>query len=155
MKLTIKTPLEAVRSQPEIFVGHGFVKDCLFDDRLLAYRLISDPITYRFSPITIENIDGWWFVACKQDWLAKTGIDPVLDLFTRVIDFPEAGVNAIRSEILVNAFSDDVVTYGNDGKIIVRGCESGLTELEARIDTICSGCRVVAFRIRNQVRQVD
>ena len=145
----VKSALEAVRSKPEIFIGPNFGKDGVFDDRRLAYRLVSDPMTYKYSPITVEHINGWWLVSAKQDWLVKAGSNSISELFNRVVDFPEAGANGIRSEIMLNAFADDVVTYGIDGKIIVKGCESGLADIEFHINSIFVGSRVIAFRIRN------
>ena len=90
-----------------------------------------DAVLLRRDPVILAILGlgvlaaGWYLVGSDLDW-CRIGrflpSDP-LELFRRSWPFPEAGVNSIRSEIVVAALAEDVFTGTGGERQIVRGGE--------------------------------
>lgn len=98
----------------------------------LAACLLRDLIFLNETMIKIEKIHDWWVIYVANDWLSDNG---VIDLgpFYRMINFPQIGVNSIRSEVLITALADVAVTSGADGVVWLTGSSSSFS-LPAEID---------------------
>ena len=66
--------------------------------------------------LIVHDDDTWWVVVADVDWLASAG-RPLSELFSTIVPFPGAGDNSMRSEVLLGAFAEQVLTWcGNDGE---------------------------------------
>lgn len=95
------------------------------DMALLAY-IMSDILESGGGSCLIRRVGGCWFAGSDKNWMDIDGYSTV-DLFRNVIAEPGRGEFAIRSEILIYAFSEKV-SVGIDGCIYdVKGgleCDS-------------------------------
>lgn len=149
--MTIRTirSIEHLKAHPEMYLGYGGV----VDPRELAVKIASGPIFLGMVPVLVDRAGDWWLVASPQDWLALDASTSVAEAFNRIRPFPTAGRNAMRAEVLLSAFADDVAVYGADGRTVVKGCEDGFPELEAVIQGRLDRHRVVAFRVKDSHRE--
>jgi hypothetical protein len=84
-----------------------------------ASRLMDDLILHGV-PAHLETIEGWWIILTGKDWLAPDGAISTKPFF-HITAFPAAGVNSMRTEVLLTAFADAVVIWGEEGCIWIRG----------------------------------
>jgi hypothetical protein len=68
-------------------------------------------------PIHVECIDGWWLVWSANDWLREPNGSVSYRNFDQIVHFPEAGREACRSEILLRAFADTLITRGANDEL--------------------------------------
>jgi len=105
-------PIPHMRRNPAMYLGGSQTPKGEF----LAARLISDLVMLRALPAEVLEIDGWWVVRSSVDWLASGSPTYTTDhAFSRIVSWPEIGVNSFHGEILLAAFADAVVTSGTDG----------------------------------------
>lgn len=83
--------------------------------------LMRDLIFLDALPARIERISGWWFVSADRDWLASN--EGVIDMqpFFHIVNFPAVGQFGFRTEILLTALADGLVTSGTNGITWIRG----------------------------------
>ena len=134
-------PVEHIRRNPERYVPAGRV-----EPEYLAERLAEDARILGARAVQTRQVGGWWVVAADFDWVGDGTSSGAPDVFSNVVAFPEAGVNSMRSEILLTAFADDVVTSDGTSTQVVK--TSGTAAPHVR-DFVPHGPwrRVVAFRI--------
>jgi len=94
--------LDHIRAYPELYIPGGEPKAWQ-----LAERLASDALLLGASRVETSHSENWWFVAGDLDWLAIGAAD-IAELFRAIVPFPEAGINSMRSEVLLGAFADCV-----------------------------------------------
>jgi hypothetical protein len=112
----------------------------------LASKIAADALILRASRTLAVHADPWWAVAADVDWLAAAPV-PVDELFRRIVPFPEAGVNSMRSEILLTAFADDVLTWnGNDQPYRLKGVADDWHAIRNKLAD-ATWKRVIAFRL--------
>jgi hypothetical protein len=133
-------PIEHLRSRRKMYLpDSGSIP--LF----LAQRLSNDAMIVGAHSVHLAHDGDWWTVSADFDWLADKS-RTVQDLFSGLIPFPEAGVNSIRSEVLLTAFAQDVVTIDASGnQVVVKGetpPRSG-----GNFDTSRPWARIVRFRL--------
>jgi hypothetical protein len=88
----------------------------------LAVQLVSDLIITGYVPLSVDYVDGWSIVSSEKDWLVQPDGSVSLWNFHHVVHFPQVGREACRSEILLTAFADAVVTaYGQDAATWIVG----------------------------------
>jgi hypothetical protein len=87
----------------------------------LAAALARDLIEYGDLPVSVDFLEGWWIVACEKDWLAGEGRSVY---WSRIIPTPEVARESMRSEVLLTAFSNGLLTMA-ERKVqwIVKGPE--------------------------------
>lgn len=112
--------LSYVVAHPEIFISPG--AQLLHE---LTSKVAADLVVLESTPFTVSIHSGWRVVASKNNWLLKNNLLPLKDLFSTLVPFPEAGQNSNRSEILLNAYCQDVLVY-NDGEF---------TEIKGKMDS--------------------
>ncbi len=132
-------PIEHIRANPRLYLNSEGT-----DPAELATRLAGDALTLGATRTLVVHHDDWWLVAADFDWIKSPAIS-IRELFNRVIPFPEAGVNSMRSEVLVSAFADDVVTSNGGSSEVLKGVSAGHESLSVPNDP--SWARVVAFRL--------
>ena len=140
--MKIIDPIEHIRSHPDMYLWGGSASP---SD--LASRLTADALLLGASRTLVVHTDQWWAVAADVDWLAGAVVSADA-LFGRIVPFPQAGVNSMRSEVLLTAFADDVVTWSEgDRPRRVKGAEADWTVVHAKIAD-ASWRRVIAFRLQ-------
>jgi hypothetical protein len=112
----------------------------------LAARLMHDLILMDALPARVERSDQWWIISADRDWLASSEGTGSTNAFYRIIPFTVAGPNTHRTEVLLTAFADVVVTRGNDGTAWIVGNESQRA-LPVAIDRLSDRGRIVAFAV--------
>lgn len=89
-----------------------FFKDGKFTVIDLATNIVREALQCEVSSVEVVRHDGWIIVHSPDDWLAEKASTA----FVRIVPFPEGGQNAMRMEVLVNAFAGQVMTK-IDGRI--------------------------------------
>lgn len=136
-----KPPIEYVRQKPTEYIPSGVIDLCDFSG-----SFVSDALSLHVSPVVTEIFEGWHIVAAKEDWITKESRYSVFDSFYRLQLRRKAGNNfSNRANIIVAAFAQHVVTFGIEGKTIVKDCNLDLSSLERHIEEKYSGYRVVSF----------
>jgi len=101
----IRDATQYVRQNPKLFFRTGIPSgnEC-------ALQLAGDALILGGRNVGILRHDTWWIVGADEDWLVHPQLSTE-DLFARLVAFPEAGDNSVRSEILVSVFAQDVVLF--------------------------------------------
>jgi hypothetical protein len=117
--LRVIDPLKIIRERAGKFLPDG--------DRgtSLAEHLDEDARLLGAGSVQVERLADWFLVGGDMDWCRVGRFRPSdpLDLFRRAWPFPEAGVNSIRSEIVVAALAEDVITGTVNERRDVQGGE--------------------------------
>ena len=115
-------------------------------------KLIAENIAFGAAVLGsghIELVDhrGWWFVASEFNWLAASKAhDAEIELFERLLPFPEQSPTGHRAEIYVTAFADHAYFRIGDSVTWVRG-EATTGELPDAGITPPWCTNVLAFRL--------
>jgi hypothetical protein len=134
-------PVEHIRGHPDLYLPGGRA-----DATLLASRLAGDALLLGAGRVELSHDGCWWWVAADRDWMGVNPSVPVREAFIRVIPFPEAGVNSMRSEILLTAFAEQVVTAADGARECIKG---NVADADPAWRVLPSSCwaRLVAFRL--------
>lgn len=119
MNLKIIDSLSFVKKNKAIF----FNKEDI-DNLDLINRVILDPISLGATPIVVDIVFGWNIIASKKNWLKIDTNLSTKELFQSLVSNPKAGQNASRNEILLTAFSNNVITNGDGDLVLIRGLVS-------------------------------
>lgn len=94
-----------VRQNPKVFFRTGVPSsaEC-------AIQLAGDALIEGGRNVGILRHDCWWIVGADQDWLVHPHMSAE-ELFEKLVPFPKAGDNSVRSEILVGVFAPDLVIF--------------------------------------------
>lgn len=112
--MRILNAVEHIRAHPELYLPEGRP-----DSASLARRLAGDAFFLGATFAGILSSNGWWFVVADKDWLGvSTG--ETADA-SRIVPFPEAGPNAVRTEALLSAFAEEVVAFDYDKARTLKG----------------------------------
>ena len=72
--------------------------------------------------VELVDHEGWWFVASELNWLrASSAHAGELELFERIVRFPEQSASAHRAEIYVTAYASDAYFRIGDAVTWLRG----------------------------------
>src|SRR5687767_46875 len=96
-------PLKHIRSHPKMYLPGG-----ILDPMWLATRVSGDALLLGAVNAGSTRCGDWWVAWADHDWLQRDGQE-IRELFDRILPFREAGVNAMRGEILLTAFAKDIV----------------------------------------------
>lgn len=108
-------PIAHVRARPEMYLPGGVV-----DPKELARLLVRDALLLGANHARAMRATDWWLVLADRDWLGQAQ-GGARDLFSRVVPFPEVGPNAMRAEVLLTAFAEEVVTFTPDFAEVIKG----------------------------------
>jgi hypothetical protein len=112
-----------------------------------ATALANDAILLGSTEVHLARVDDWWLVSANQDWLVQ-GDHAVEALFQRMWPFKEAGVNSIRSEVLIGAFAAKIVLLTPSTRVVLRGDVRDGEGLETRLAPY-AWRRAVAYRMND------
>lgn len=108
----------------------------------LADRVVRDTRSDSCE-VTTQQIEGWWVISASRDWLASP--DGSLDLSFFNTAKPLLGqVNACRSEWLIHALANTVVTSGPTGQVVLRGVAPSSSPVWAILEKV-GATRSLAF----------
>ena len=68
-----------------------------------------DAVSLGCSSLVVEKQFDFWIIASNKNWVGINNPHGLEKIFSRLTPNPNAGQNASRSEILLNAFIDNVV----------------------------------------------
>lgn len=117
-----------------------------------ADSLMQDLIYLDALPARVERLEGWWIVSSDRDWLTSADGSVNLEAFSRPFPKPAPVVNSIRTEVLIAALANAVVTCGRDGLKWINGDPDRWPpspELVKKLSSIGTG-RIVAFIIGDE-----
>ena len=120
--------------------------------RRVTAKLIAENIAFGAAVLGAGHIelvdDGpWWFIASEFNWLgASKAAESEVELFERLVPFPEQSPTGHRAEIYVTAFADHAYFRIGDVVTWIRGepIAGGLPD-EGVTPPWCSN--VLAFRL--------
>lgn len=120
--------------------------------RRVTAKLIAENIAFGAAVLGsghIELVDDgpWWFIASEFNWLgASKAAESEVELFERLLPFPEQSATGHRAEIYVTAFADHAYFRIGDAVTWIRGepIAGGLPD-EGVTPPWCSN--VLAFRL--------
>ena len=136
----LDNPVALIRKSPNKFVR---------EDPTGAYfasRLVEDLILLDVGPLRVARSGSWYSVAADRDWLASASGFVSLEPFVRMIPMPSGGMFYIRTEVILNALADAVVTSGIDGIAWISGeLTHGMLPNDFDISLSSRKGRIVAF----------
>jgi hypothetical protein len=138
--------VSAIRNHPQMYLGKRVVSA-----GMLARRVADDARLLGCALVEIDEREDWWLVGADLDWLGlgqHRPSDP-LELFRRAWPFLEAGDNAMRSEVLVAAFAQDVFTTTACNIQFIQGAAPSLLLREWIAGRGCR--RVIGFRMSDSL----
>jgi hypothetical protein len=118
----------------------------------LAAQVIRDVIWLGALAASVSKIEAWWWILAEQDWLMSNDGNVSLDPFFSIVPFPAKGRNSHRSEVLLTAFADAVVTRAGDETKWITGGPDNFPLPQAfalELENVRRG-RILAFRIEEQ-----
>jgi hypothetical protein len=138
-------PVATVRARPSTYAGE--------EPRgpRLAALLVRDLIWLDALPASVERFEDWWLIATDCDWLALNNDSVSMKPFFEIVNFPIVGQFGMRTEILINALAEAVVTWGSDGETWIsdRGSASPVpAAVSARVSELGTG-RLLAYKYRS------
>jgi len=142
MAHVVQDPVEYIRQRPQMFLRSGRVSG-----QALAESIAGDSLTLTGGPVTVFRRGDWWFVGCEEDWMALPSGPSVDELFCRIVAFPEAGPNAMHSEILLTAFARDVLLKEGGTLRALKGSMPEADEARGTLLRDPRWQRAVAFRV--------
>jgi hypothetical protein len=148
MVQVVQDAVEYIQKRPEMFLRAGRVAG-----QELAERIVGDALILTKGPVTAFRQGDWWFVGCEEDWMARLSSGSVDDIFSKIVAFPEAGPNSMHSEVLLAAFSEDVLVKEGEVLYTVKGCVSEEDEAWTVLRRASRWKRGVAFRLKKSERQ--
>jgi hypothetical protein len=104
-----------IQRKPSSFVG---------DDPNGAYfvgRLVQDLILLDAGPLRMARSGSWYSVSAERDWLMSEGGLISFEPFRRLMSMTSGGRLYDRTEVIIAALTDAVVTSGVDGVTWING----------------------------------
>lgn len=130
-----------VQSHPEMFLPHGHA-----NNGLLLGTMVDQIVTITGSRTTAFRIDDWWGIACATDWIPGTNQKALPDYFQSMIACPEWAVNSVRFEIVLFAFTEELLTLTQQESMLIKGTMPDL-KTTARAKQIAENWqRILLFR---------
>ncbi len=109
--------VKQVLTTPQMYLG-GVSKATA---EILLSAMFSDAILLNEKKILYSQIKEWHVLSGLTNWTERNvfNLKSPLEIFQRIIPFPEGGVNSIRSEVLLTAFASQVfVKYDTQWYIV-------------------------------------
>ena len=96
--------VEYVRNNPQIFFHGG-----QYSHYEILTKVVIDAVSLGCTSLVIEKKFDFWIIASDENWININNPHGLEKVFSRLTPNPNAGQNVSRSEILLNAFIDNVV----------------------------------------------
>jgi|EndMetStandDraft_6_1072998.scaffolds.fasta_scaffold36733_3 hypothetical protein len=111
----IEDVLVFIRRKQTSFVGND-----LSGARLVG-RLVEDLTLLNADPLWVKQSGFWYAVAAHKDWLMSVNGVVSLEPFHRLMSLPSGGRLYDRTEVILTALANAVVTIGRDGTTWISG----------------------------------
>jgi hypothetical protein len=135
--------IQHIRDHPRMYLPDGKVSG-----EYLLSKLVLDALFLGVRDIRVQHINEWWLIGSSANLFPEDSGE-LITLFTQVVPFPEAGVNSMRTEVLLTAFAQDVIIRNGINRTVIAG-RIGLDEPVWQLMDNCGCERVVGFRIRDE-----
>ncbi len=116
MLTVINDAVGYVRSHPEIFFQSG-----LYNPQEVLLKLVTDAISLGCTPLVIDQCFGFWVISANKNWVDIDNPHGLEKVFSRLTANPKAGQNASRSEVLLNAFAENVIFMNKEQIFFAKG----------------------------------
>ena len=99
----------------------------MLGDARIGAKMIAENVAFGAAVLGAGHVelvdhDGWWFVASERNWLrASSAHAGELELFERIVRFPEQSASAHRAEIYVTAYASEAYFRIGDAVTWIRG----------------------------------
>lgn len=99
----------------------------MLGDARIGAKMIAENVAFGAAVLGAGHVelvdhDGWWFVASERNWLrASSAHAGELELFERIVRFPEQSASAHRAEIYVTAYACAAYFRIGDAVTWIRG----------------------------------
>lgn len=114
----------------------------------LVERILGDALYAGASECAVLRQNDWWMIASPTDWLCGHAAYAPEELFYRIVAMPEAGQNAMRGEVLLTAFAQNVITATPTACTVISG-EVAMDDEVWNLASKSPGWqRLIAFDIR-------
>jgi len=126
-----------VRRNPDMFLRlgepniHDFVEN-----------IVSTALLLGANKINVIKHDEWMFISSNVDWTKNDE----RDAFSRILPFPEAGVNSCRPEVILVAFCTSVLFKTKHSGIREINCGEPLGNIKQVLDDLDSEA-ILAFKL--------
>jgi hypothetical protein len=90
----------------------------------MTLHLVRDLLVEGANGIDVMRSANWWLIRSGMDWLCDQSGEVTLEPFSMIIPFPKAGIEGMRSEVVIASLSEAVVTCGRDGVNWIKGSRS-------------------------------
>jgi len=101
----------------------------------LAAKMTGDLLQLGARSVTAEALDAWWLITSQSDWLIIDGVYHS-EYWHRIVAAPEIGLEAMRPEVLLTAFSNVLFTVSKGSVEFVVGDKIGDPALQMRLATL-------------------
>lgn len=106
MEINKIDPILHIRQNKKMYLGREDV-----NQDFLATNIADDALVLGASTVVIKKEKGWWIIAADVDWLMAGHNEDLKAIFQKILPLKNAGQNAIRREVLLTAFVDDILTW--------------------------------------------
>ncbi len=113
----------------------------------LVERILGDALYAGALECTVFRTNDWWIIASTTDWLSGHEDYAPEELFHRIVAMPEVGQNAMRGEVLLTAFAQQVVTATPTACTVISGEGSTDDGVWNLVSTSPKWQRIIAFRV--------
>ncbi|HEY3847168.1 MAG TPA: hypothetical protein VGL95_08650 [Acetobacteraceae bacterium] len=115
-----------IRRHPDVYAGEAPRA------ARLAAKMTGDLLQFGARSVSAEMFGSWWVVTSQSDWLTINGVYHA-DYWHRIVAAPEIGLEAMRPEVLLTAFSRVLITVARESMEFIVGNEIGNAALQMRL----------------------
>ena len=102
--------------------SHLYVESDKLSENYLLDLLSSNARLLGVSQTKQSTVDGWFILLSERNWMKNNANNfSLAELFNKFCPLPEEGVNSIRAEAIVSAFSNNIFVIDDDLLHIIKG----------------------------------
>lgn len=99
-------PIDHIRRNVKMYLGRTEVVP-----EIIVSFIVNDAIVLGAKNVIVKNCSDWWLIASEMDWLRVGNDNPILQLFQKFVTLEGGGQNAVRREIILSAFANNIITW--------------------------------------------
>ena len=140
-------PVHHVRQNMNMYLG----REEVVQDELATF-IVDDALVLGAQRTIIVRSEGWWVIGADIDWLLTGHQKEIEDVFCGILPLLGGGQNASRREILLTAFTDNIVTMKNNDLIqtVIKGEGAPEIVLSLFQEYPTKFERLIAFQLKSQ-----
>jgi hypothetical protein len=101
----------------------------------LAAKMAGDLLQFGARSVSADAFGAWWLITSQTDWLTFNGVCHSHH-WHRIVAAPELGLEAMRPEVLLTAFSSVLFTVCRESVEFVVGDKISNDALQAKLRTL-------------------